>query len=203
LPDLLLSNKSLNRKYPSDFLQCPSEAVLLRVPERLLGRAKRDLESMGLGGRIAAIHPGSGSAAKNWPLAKFLRLAEYIEGKMGCAVLFVAGEADASIVEEMRNSDCRFPILANLSLLEAAAKLSCCSFYAGNDSGVTHLAVAIGLPAIVLFGPTDPSVWAPRGCSVFVVSAPGGRGRVDGIKMRDVAIAMEKLKRSCYLTSRQ
>jgi len=45
-----------------------------------------------------------------------------------------------------------------------------CRFYVGNDSGISHLAVALGIPTVAIFGPTDQTVWAPRGEKIFVVS---------------------------------
>jgi ADP-heptose:LPS heptosyltransferase len=42
--------------------------------------------------------------------------------------------------------------------------------YVGNDSGVSHLAAALGVPTIAVFGPTDPTVWAPLGPKVAVVA---------------------------------
>ncbi|HNT87980.1 MAG TPA: glycosyltransferase family 9 protein, partial [Candidatus Hydrogenedentes bacterium] len=42
--------------------------------------------------------------------------------------------------------------------------------YIGNDSGITHLAAAVGCPTVAVFGPTDPTVWAPRGARVHVVA---------------------------------
>jgi ADP-heptose:LPS heptosyltransferase len=41
--------------------------------------------------------------------------------------------------------------------------------YIGNDSGITHLAAATGVPVVAIFGPTDPTIWAPRGENVRVV----------------------------------
>jgi heptosyltransferase-3 len=52
-------------------------------------------------------------------------------------------------------------------LYELACWLSRARLYIGNDSGISHLAAAVGTPAIVLFGPTDPTVWAPRGSRVL------------------------------------
>ena len=54
--------------------------------------------------------------------------------------------------------------------------------YIGNDSGITHLAAAVGTPVVAIFGPTDPAVWAPRGERVAVVS----RGSLDEIAVDEV-----------------
>ena len=54
--------------------------------------------------------------------------------------------------------------------------------YIGNDSGITHLAAAVGTPVLALFGPTDPEVWAPRGPHVGGGGGGfcgGGRGQFD------------------------
>jgi ADP-heptose:LPS heptosyltransferase len=59
----------------------------------------------------------------------------------------------------------------NLQLRLLAAVLSKCGAYVGNDSGVTHLAAATGIPTLAIFGPTDPAVWAPLGRNVKVVSS--------------------------------
>ena len=56
-------------------------------------------------------------------------------------------------------------------LVERAALLAGCAGYVGNDSGITHLAAAVGIPVVALFGPTDPAVWAPSGRNVTVVRA--------------------------------
>ena len=55
-------------------------------------------------------------------------------------------------------------------LYELARWLAGASVYIGNDCGISHLAAAVGTPVVVLFGPTDPAVWAPRGPSVTVLS---------------------------------
>jgi len=62
-------------------------------------------------------------------------------------------------------------LLHDLPLPLLAAILSRCRLYVGNDSGVTHLAAAVGVPTVAIFGPTDPDVWAPRGPGVRVVRA--------------------------------
>jgi len=54
------------------------------------------------------------------------------------------------------------------NLYELACWLGRARLYVGNDSGITHLAAAAGAPVLALFGPTDPSVWVPRGPNVRV-----------------------------------
>jgi ADP-heptose:LPS heptosyltransferase len=60
-------------------------------------------------------------------------------------------------------------IVSGLPLLRLFALLSLCSLYIGSDSGVSHLAAAAGIPAIAVFGPIDPRVWAPHGPNAVAV----------------------------------
>jgi ADP-heptose:LPS heptosyltransferase len=54
--------------------------------------------------------------------------------------------------------------------------LARCAAFIGNDSGITHLAAAVGAPTLAVFGPTDPALWAPRGKAVRVVGPVRGGG---------------------------
>ena len=114
------------------------------------------IECPGARGDYAVIHPFSGSARKNWPLAKFRALAEKLE--RGMPVKWCAGQEDPPLAGAMR--------IDNLG--ELACWLAKARMYIGNDSGITHLAAAVGTPVLALFGPTDPKVWAPRGPHVRV-----------------------------------
>lgn len=124
-----------------------------------------------------ALHPGSGSPAKNWPAERFAALARHLVAT-GCQVLLIIGPADgvpASMVQrEMRG----MPItpVADLPLWLVAAILERCAGYVGNDSGISHLAAAVGVPMVGIFGPTDPAVWAPRGRAVTVLRGSSARG---------------------------
>jgi ADP-heptose:LPS heptosyltransferase len=105
---------------------------------------------------FAVIHPFSGSPRKNWPLEKFRRLAARLEPVM--EVRWCAGPEDPAIEGAVRIEN----------LYELAEWLAGARLYIGNDSGITHLAAAVGTPVLALFGPTDPAVWAPRGDNVQV-----------------------------------
>ncbi len=113
------------------------------------------------------IHPGSGSGTKNWPLEKYAALAQDLESS-GREVTWSLGPAE---LEREPGEFSRIPNSARRivtdSLVDLAAHLAAARNYIGNDSGITHLAAAVGCPTLALFGPTDPNVWAPRGCSVL------------------------------------
>lgn len=105
---------------------------------------------------FAVIHPFSGSRRKNWPLEKFRQLARGLERRM--PVRWCAGEEDPLLPDAHRLDD----------LYELARWLAQAALYIGNDSGITHLAAAVGTPVLAIFGPTDPAVWAPRGPHVRI-----------------------------------
>lgn len=108
------------------------------------------------------LHPGSGSARKNWPLDRWVKLATRLPGRL----LIVGGEADAAAVRALG----QFGQTAfDLPLPALALALSRCRLFAGHDSGVSHLAAAVGTPCVLLFGPTDPAMWAPPGDHVRVI----------------------------------
>ena len=110
-----------------------------------------------------AIHPGSGSLKKNWPFEKFLFVADHFRGK-GRSIIWIKGPAEN--YSEIPETDFLF---ADKSLAELAYLLNKCDLFIGNDSGVAHLAAAMGRKTIALFGPSDPSVWAPRGKNVKII----------------------------------
>lgn len=101
---------------------------------------------------FAAIHPFSGGLRKNWPLEKFRAL------RLDLPVRFTAGP-DEKLPEAERFDD----------LGALAAWLASARVYIGNDSGISHLAAAVGTPTLALFGPTRPEVWAPRGPRVRIL----------------------------------
>jgi heptosyltransferase-3 len=105
---------------------------------------------------FAVIHPFSGSPKKNWPLENFRAMARVLERTM--PVHWCSGPEDPPLEGAVQIAD----------LYELACWLARSRLYIGNDSGITHLAAAVGTPVLALFGPTDPNVWAPRGENVRV-----------------------------------
>jgi len=159
--------------------------------------------------KVVILHPGSGSKKKVWPLDKFLNLAHTLQDHLGSKILVVLGPAEG--IEVQRAFEGMGPnsiILArNLTLLQLASVMEGCWFFIGNDSGISHMAAALGLPTIVIFGPTDQRVWSPRGKKTFVVRrgvycSPCPQERffqckdfecLRGIEMREVLEGLKKV----------
>jgi heptosyltransferase-3 len=123
--------------------------------------------------RFLAIHPGSGSPAKNWPAERFVALAERFAP--GQPVLLALGQAEEHWPEAPASHGARWLIARELPVRVLGAVLSRASLFVGNDSGASHLAAAAGAPTLALFGPTDASLWAPVGQRVRCLRAPGER----------------------------
>ncbi len=104
--------------------------------------------------RRIAIHVGSGSEKKNWPLDRWFQVANEFPND---EVIFITGEAE----QERGIQPTGRPIWHALPLTELATRLSTCTAFLGHDSGISHLAAACGVPSLLLFGPTDPSIWSP------------------------------------------
>ncbi|MGI8423754.1 MAG: glycosyltransferase family 9 protein [Chloroflexota bacterium] len=112
--------------------------------------------------RDIVLHPSSGSPRKNWSGWPTVLSALGAE-----RVTLVAGTADteplASVLRRVTTGAESPEILSGLTLEELAGVLTGAQLYLGNDSGVSHLAAALGTPSIVVFGPTDPQIWSPVG----------------------------------------
>jgi len=150
--------------YPEE-PECPN----LELWDSCLENGRRHTEKYG--SRVLAMHPGSGSLSKNWPIGRFVRLAEQLSSQSSVTSLFIIGEADSEISGTLDDWNSRVPVLSQCSLLELAEVLSACKGYVGNDSGVTHLAASLGIPVVALYGPTDPGIWGPRGPNVRIIRA--------------------------------
>jgi ADP-heptose:LPS heptosyltransferase len=106
---------------------------------------------------FAVIHPFASSPAKRWPLENFRRVAEQLR----FPIRWCAGP------EEPLTDAVRFENLYDLACWLSRARL-----FIGNDSGISHLAAAVGTPVVAIFLTTDASIWAPRGEHVAVLENP-------------------------------
>lgn len=145
-----------------------------------------------------AVHPGSGSERKNWPEAKWAELLGRLAGLTPAKLLLVGGEAEGERLARLAHvwpAD-RLSVAQSLPLTELALRLTGCTAFVGHDSGVTHLAAALGLPGVALWGDTDPAIWRPRSERMRRLHAPGGLGAlaVDTLEteLRDLLAGAER-----------
>lgn len=116
-----------------------------------------------LGARTLVVHPGSGSAEKNW---QGMPGAVRAWRDAGGRVVALAGPADDDVPPVSADV-----ALRNQPLPQVAAVLRRASRYLGNDSGITHLAGLVGARGVALFGNSDPATWRPLG-ALQVIHAP-------------------------------
>jgi heptosyltransferase-2 len=124
---------------------------------------------------VIAMHPGSGSERKNWPLRHWLALGEWLFARDPAAhVLLVGGEADrpnlAALASAWQGRNVYFA--EDVPLYHVAALIERCALFIGHDSGISHIAAAVGVRCLLMFGPTDPEVWAPANPQVCYLQAP-------------------------------
>jgi len=130
--------------------------------------------------KLVVIQPGSGGSHKCCHLDNFLVVAEELVSK-NIQVIFLLGPAelerfsDATIKKITSVVRLGTPYgakcLTDLSLTQALELLSCADAFLGNDSGITHLAAALGVKTIAVFGPTNPDIYSPIGPAVTVVAS--------------------------------
>ena len=150
---------------------------------------------IGLDAPIVAVHPGSGSDKKNWPLQNWIQLGDHLLKNLPGSLVIVAGEADASQTAKLQ-SVWKSPLVRfaqNRPLPELGALLKN-AIFVGHDSGISHLAAAAGASCILLFGPTDPAIWAPLNENARVIRAPdGGLARL-GVDLVSLALDQELMR---------
>jgi len=127
---------------------------------------------------LIAIHPGSGGKHKIWPIDRWQNLISRLLAERPAAhFLVVGGESDTQAIEALRrafqNTE-RACFLESPPLPALGAAFALANLYVGHDSGISHLAAASGCPCVLLFGPTDPAVWAPRNEPVTILQSQTG-----------------------------
>ncbi|MBL8155289.1 MAG: WecB/TagA/CpsF family glycosyltransferase [Anaerolineae bacterium] len=123
-------------------------------------------------GRRVVIHPGSGgySLARRWDAARFAAVADRLNQEEGAEIVLVGGRDDggAAVREAMQGE--ALDLTGKTSLRELAAVIRSADVFIGADSGVMHLAAAVGMPVVAIFGPSNADAWGPW--------TPEGRSRV-------------------------
>jgi ADP-heptose:LPS heptosyltransferase len=138
-------------------------------------------------GPLVVAHVGAGKRPNIWPGEHFATVLRALRAEQGCRIVLTEGPEDARLVQAVAAmlggaARWRASLGATLGLLEQAQLALC------NDTGMSHVAAAVGVPTIVVFGPTDSQRWKPPGAHVHAVCAASGRvADVDPRAVLDVA----------------
>lgn len=164
---------TLQRQIGSPVLGAARSGASLRPPdapptdlplgEEVSGWARSRLQSALPGHGLVAIHPGAGGAAKLWPIARWCAVGRALEAR-GWQVVVTGGPTEVEMVNVLASS-LQWPLVVTdaPSLQHLGAIFARCALVLGVDSGPLHVAVAVGLPTVALFGPGDPRRFGPWG----------------------------------------
>jgi ADP-heptose:LPS heptosyltransferase len=138
-----------------------ADVATARVPDDLIEEARAALRACGWDGRapVVLVHPGAGSPAKCWPAEGFAAALAGVDAR----IVVHRGPADAEAVAALARRVPGALVLDAPPLGVLAGALACSAAYVGNDSGVSHLAAAVGAPSVILYGPANLPwrPWAP------------------------------------------
>ena len=146
------------------------------IPRLLLAPGPVSLNPQPSTLNLLALHPGSGSERKNWPQAKWAELLRRLMESTDFNLLIVGGEAEGERLQRLAAvlPPARCQMAQSLPLAELAHRLTSCHAFIGHDSGISHLAAAVGLPGVVLWGDTAEEIWRPPSEKVAVLRHPAG-----------------------------
>ena len=127
-----------------------------------------------------ALHPGSGSESKNWPESSWAELLDLLMKDTESQLLLVGGEAEGERLRRLAAplSQSRVRVAQRLPLVELARLMQPCSLFVGHDSGIAHLASALGLSGIILWGNSNEDVWRPASDKMVVLRHASGLERL-------------------------
>ena len=172
----LPKDASLPGEWPLPELKVPPHEVQTWLARHRLAGESRP---------IVTLSPGAVGAGKAWPADHYAELAKAL-AKDGASVWILGGPSETGLAKKIatvagdRVHDLTAPDLRNAILALAAADIS-----VTNDSGLMHVAAAIGIPTVAIFGPTSPWHWKPLNPVAAILEPPGDdearqRARIDG-----------------------
>ncbi len=133
----------------------------------------------GEAGPLIALHPGSGSPSKNWSFEAWTEVLTGLHQRHPEArFLITSGEAEAGVIGQFLDLLAATPVphrhLGGRSLAQLGGIYRQVEYFLGHDSGISHLAASAGAAGLLLFGPTNPAIWAPVSCRVRTLRSAKG-----------------------------
>lgn len=142
--------------------------------DRLRADGEARFRAMGIGGpRLLAVH-GSAWPTKTWPEDRWRALIAFAATHGFNVVLPAGNDAERAVAEEIAGGQPHAQVLPRMALGDLLPLIAACDAVAGVDSGLTHIAEALGLPGVMLMGPTDPVRTGPLGDGIVTVMSDHG-----------------------------
>jgi len=140
--------------------------IALEILEPARHRASQTLQEAGARRNVLRVAVGAGASygsAKCWPPDRFAKALNDFQSHTDADVVLFGTSSEAPVSAAIAGALCRPPIdlTGKTSIAELPGLLSQCQLFLGNDSGAMHVAAAVGLPIVAIFGPTDPHGTAP------------------------------------------
>lgn len=143
----------------------------LAFAEKLTGGPRSGAASRS---RKVLLHPGSRSRFRLWPADRFAAVCDQMQDQLGVQVFVVAGPAESALVREIRRH-AHMHLVAieqRLSTGQFAALLAQFDLFLCHDSGPMHVAAALGVPVVALFGSQNTAIWRPLGDRHTMLQTP-------------------------------
>lgn len=123
-----------------------------------------------------ALHPGSGGERKNWPEENWAELLQHLINETDFNFLLVGGEAEGERLQRLAAAlpPARMRVAQSRPLAELAQMMQRFTAFVGHDSGISHLAAAVGLPGLILWGETAEEIWRPPSEKMIVLRHMAG-----------------------------
>ena len=156
----------------------PPAPILLDGIEEAGCVGRERFEAMGFRQPVIGISPGAeNSRAKQWPPERFVEAATLLATSLGAAIAVFGSSSEQTlgrqVAEQIRRNGCRVLNLAGETTLEQFVEMAAaCRVFLSNDSGAMHVASALGVPTVAVFGPTDWIATAPAGPLARIVRQP-------------------------------
>jgi ADP-heptose:LPS heptosyltransferase len=139
-------------------------ATRINIPDQARARARELLGAHRA--PLVGVHASGGREIKQWPVERFADVAVRLGRERGATIVLTGSGADRSMVDAVRRRLELLPTIdasGTIDLLTLAAVLERLDVFVTGDTGPMHLAAAVGTPIVAVFGPSDPSRYAPRG----------------------------------------
>jgi heptosyltransferase-3 len=156
----------------------------LGVPMAEIPRARLYADAVA-SGQYVVLHPVASQPDKTWPANRFLAVARRLRDDFGLEPVFIGARGDD--LSPFR----AYRTLVGSPLGDVKSLVSRAMLFVGNDSGPAHMAAAFGVPVVVMFGSSDPVIWAPWRTTAEVLTHQGG---IEAISVNDVLTALGRMR---------